>query len=76
MAKELTTAPRLHYQKRVKEIIFVIQRTSRELTAQLGSNASTVGERPRYIPRSPSFWTICSRLPIITLPDNSKFLEN
>lgn len=39
------------------------------LTAQVGSNAANVGERPRYNPRKPSFCTIFWRLVIMTLPD-------
>lgn len=41
---------------------------NKKLTAQLGSNANIVGERPLYMPRTPSFWIICSKLPIMRLP--------
>lgn len=39
------------------------------LTAQFGSNARIVGERPRYIPLKPSFFNMCCRLVIMTLPE-------
>lgn len=47
------------------------QRRKEALTAQLGRRAMMVGERPRYIPLTPSFLTISCRLVMITLPDIS-----
>lgn len=44
------------------------QQEIKKLTAQFGSNASIVGERPRYIPLKPSVLTIFCKLVMITLP--------
>ena len=41
------------------------------LTAQFGSKASIVGERPRYIPFKPSVFIMFSRLVIMILPECS-----
>lgn len=50
---------------------FSFGRNSRKviLTAQLGSSANIVGERPRYIPFKPSVFIMFSRLVIMTPPD-------
>ena len=46
------------------------------LTAQFGSNASIVGERPRYKPFIPSVFTMFCRLVIMMLPVVNQTKEN
>lgn len=62
----------LYYSRKKYKLVFRKLMTKVILTAQFGSSATNVGDKPRYKPLTPSVRIMFCKLVIITPPDSHK----